>query len=236
MSNMNQAHDLTDLILGGELLATDPDVTDPQDFVKQVEARVATMTGHHALAVVSAPRDALPALGNDASRPLRMFFSTIDDPVVDQARDYLARLMPEHVQMPQPAVLMQMLRNAKLRVAFLETHESWNASQVAQFAGSTAKNSSALAGRWRSEGQVFAVDLDNELLYPAFQFDPATRKPKPVMSRLLAVFGERGASPWEVALWMTSPRSGLDGVPLEGLDTAADAVVEAAERTYRPVL
>lgn len=236
MSSMNNAQSLTEFILGGELLAADPDVEDPKDFLRQVEATVSALKGHHALALVAAPPATLPALSASAAKPLRMLMATVDDPVVDQAEDYLHRLMPRDVRLPEPAVLMQMLRNVNLRVTFLETHEAWNAAQVAQFAGSSAKNASALAGRWRSEGQVFAVDLDNDLLYPAFQFDPATRKPKPVIRRLLAIFAERQASPWEIALWLANGRQGLTDVPLALMDSAPDAVIAAAKRLYHPVL
>jgi hypothetical protein len=236
MRCMNQAHALTDLISGGELLAADPDVGDPEDFLKRAAASLATLKGHHALALVAAPPASLPDMPRSSGKSLRMFVSAVDDPVVDRAEEYLQRLMPDDVRLPAPAVLTQMLRNVRLRVAFLETHEAWTAGQVAQFAGSTAKNASALAGRWRAEKQVFAVDLENELLYPAFQFDPATRKPKPVIRRVLAVFAERQASPWEIALWFANNRRGGGDVPLAALDSAPEEVVAAAEGVYRPVL
>lgn len=233
---MNQPQDLTDLITTGEVLAVDPDVSDVRAFAQGIEARLSHLKAHSALAIVAAPRDSLPDLREGPSRPIRLFFSTLDDPVVDQARDYLARLMPPRVQLPQPAVLMQMYRNVELRLDFLQSHESWNAAQVAEFAGSSAKNASATAGRWRSDGLIFAVDHDNDLLYPAFQFDPRTRKPKPAIARLLSIFGAHDASSWEIALWLANPRPALDEPPVRLLDSDPGAVIQAAEATYRPVL
>ncbi len=36
--------------------------------------------------------------------------------------------------------------------------------------GSTARNTSALANRWRSEGKIFAVAVAGHGAFPAFQF------------------------------------------------------------------
>jgi hypothetical protein len=120
----------------------------------------------------------------------------------------------------------------QLRVRFLEEHEAWNASQVADFSGSSAKNKAATAARWRSEGLVFAVEHRGDLLYPAFQFDLDARRPKAAMQPLLAVFAAREASGWEIALWLTHRDRRLDAAPIGLLDDAPAAVVAAAEASY----
>lgn len=135
------------------------------------------------------------------------------------------------LDLPRPASVAQALRNADLRTAFLAEVGVLTAAEVAQLAGSKAKNSSALAGRWRSERRIFAVPWGGELLYPAFQF--ADGGPRPLIARVLQSFGER-PSDWEIALWFATPSPYLPGNarPLEWLgDTDALVAAVHAERT-----
>jgi len=130
------------------------------------------------------------------------------------------------LDLPRPAAVSQALRNAELRTAFISEIGGLTAAEVAELAGSRARNSSALAGRWRAERRIFAVPWGGELLYPAFQF--ADGAPRPVIGRVLEAFGER-PSGWEVALWFATPSSYLprDGRPIERL-ADPDALVAAA--------
>lgn len=134
------------------------------------------------------------------------------------------------LDLPRPASVSQALRNAELRTAFITEVGAMTAAEVAQLAGSKAKNSSALAGRWRSQRRIFAVPWGGEVLYPAFQF--ANGEPRPIIARVLQSFGER-PSGWEVALWFATPSQYLtrNGRPLERLDDP-DAL-EAAARAER---
>jgi hypothetical protein len=154
-------------------------------------------------------------------------------------RKFIARETPEHprfealveslrskLDLPRPAGVIQALRNAELRTAFVAEVGALTAAEVAQLAGSRAKNSSALAGRWRTERRIFAVPWGGDLLYPAFQF--AHGEPRPTIARVLQAFGQR-PSGWEVALWFATPSPYLphNARPLEWLDDP-DALVAAA--------
>jgi len=135
------------------------------------------------------------------------------------------------LDLPRPAGVAQALRNAELRTAFLAEVGALRAAEVAQLAGSKAKNSSALAGRWRSERRVFAVPWGGDLLYPAFQFQDG--EPRPIIAHVLRSFNG-GPSDWEVALWFATPSVYVPGNarPLDRLGDP-DALVAAAhaERT-----
>lgn len=135
------------------------------------------------------------------------------------------------LDLPRPASVAQALRNADLRTAFLAEVGALRSGEVAQLAGSKARNSSALAGRWRSERRIFAVPWGGELLYPAFQFSDG--EPRPLIARVLRSFGGR-PSDWEVALWFVTPSAHLprNTRPLEQLgDPDALAAAAHAERT-----
>jgi hypothetical protein len=110
---------------------------------------------------------------------------------------------------PTTGTANQAARNATARREFLAAYPTLTSAEVAQSAGSAAKNVAALAARWRKEGRIFAVPWDGELRYPAFQFDDAGT-PLPSVRSVLDVF--RGAgSDWQVALWFATPSPYLPG-------------------------
>ncbi|MEO5964321.1 MAG: hypothetical protein ABIR11_02555 [Candidatus Limnocylindrales bacterium] len=143
------------------------------------------------------------------------------------AFERLVESLRGRLDLPRPASVAQALRNADLRTAFLAEVGALTGAEVAQVAGSRAKNSSALASRWRSERRIFAVPWSGELLYPAFQF--ADGAPRPAVARILEAFGDP-PSGWEIALWFATPSAFLPGSrrPLELLDSDPDALVAAA--------
>lgn len=136
-----------------------------------------------------------------------------DDPHRFEA---LIETFRSRLDLPRPASVTQALRNADLRTAFLAEVGALTSAEVAQLAGSKAKNSSALAGRWRSARRIFAVPWGGETLYPAFQL--ADGEPRPIIARILQAFGER-PSGWEVALWFATPSAYLprNARPIEQL-------------------
>jgi hypothetical protein len=142
--------------------------------------------------------------------------------------DVVTRLVPEGV--PSPAWMLQARRNADSRTHFLAEFGGLDAEEVADFAQSTARNRRSTAYRWRDEGLIFAVGHAGKTIYPAFQFDPNTRRPKPVVARVLAELpdGLRHGG-WQLALWWDTPLDVLDWQrPVDVMSTEADAVVEAA--------
>jgi hypothetical protein len=105
--------------------------------------------------------------------------------------------------------------------------------QVARRVGSTARNSSATPTRWARAGKVFTVETADKRLYPAFQFDPATGRPLPVIEDVLAILGP--ATGTTAALWFTAPNAYLeDARPVDRLADNPAAVVDAATRFKTP--
>jgi hypothetical protein len=140
-------------------------------------------------------------------------------------------LMPRFRDLPGQAAVLQARRNAEARRELLESYGAVTSGGVAELAGSKAKNRAALANRWRSEGRVFAVPVDDELVYPLFQFSGEGR-PLPVVAETLAALDRSGdLTDWQRALWFTSANGWLAGRrPVELLERDPDAVVEAARR------
>lgn len=134
-----------------------------------------------------------------------------------------------------PEAIEQARRNARARKDFLRQYEVLDADDVHVLYGSRAKNKSALAARWRSEGKVFAMEEAGRLVYPAFQFDPQGR-PRPIIADVLAALGTR-VGPWQVALWFVSPSGWLDGArPIDRLDDDGESVLDAARDIAEPVI
>jgi hypothetical protein len=142
--------------------------------------------------------------------------------------DVVTRLVPDHV--PSPAWMLQARRNADSRVRFLAEFGGLDAEDVADFAQSTARNRRATAYRWRDDGLIFGVGHAGKTVYPAFQFDPDTHRPKPVVGGVLAQLppGLRHGG-WQLALWWDTPLDVLDWQrPVDVMDTDADAAINAA--------
>ena len=145
----------------------------------------------------------------------------------------LAEAMTPDVDIPKPAVVLQARRNAEARAAMLEEFGALTAAEVADLAGSEAKNTSALAGRWRREGRLVAVEHHGTVYYPGFQFD-STGKPRPEIAEVLRYLSSPDVTPWQQALWFTSANGWLGGRrPVDLLDDQGNAVVAAAEAALR---
>jgi hypothetical protein len=145
--------------------------------------------------------------------------------------DLIERLMPERLEVPTPAVVLQARRNAEARAALLGEFGALRSAEVAELAGSRAANRAALGNRWRAEKRVIAVPVGDELLYPGFQFTPEGR-PKPTVGAALAILrSEPGVSDWQAALWFVGANGWLGGRrPVDLLDDDPGAVEAAARR------
>lgn len=217
MSNRRPLTELTSKTTGDKFLALVNRLEEERDPVGQTAYKI-TAGSRHLIA------RRIRTKGRD------VVHQTVEDD--DRLRfDALIETFRSKLDLPRPASVAQALRNADLRTAFLAEVGALTAAEVAQLAGSKAKNSSALASRWRSERRIFAVPWGGELLYPAFQF--ADGEPRPLIARVLQSFGER-PSDWEIALWFATPSAYLprNARPLEQLGDP-DALVAAvhAERT-----
>jgi hypothetical protein len=137
------------------------------------------------------------------------------------------------IQLPTPAVLLQARRNAGARSELLSEFGALTAAEVAELAGSEARNTSALAGRWRREGRLLAVEHHGTAYYPAFQFD-SDGKPRPIVQEVLEHLSVPDTTAWQQALWFTTANGWLDGQrPVDVLDEHPDAVAAAAREVLR---
>jgi hypothetical protein len=78
-------------------------------------------------------------------------------------------LLPPEV--PSPAGVWHAQRTAEARLELVSEHGAWTAAELAQRAGSTSANRSALASSWRAAGRIVAVEWNGRVVFPAFQFD-----------------------------------------------------------------
>lgn len=176
--------------------------------------------------VISAPRSMLSAIEQVAEQIAweRDQAERLLDALVD---DDLARVLN------QPRVL-QLHRQAELRAEFLRRFEPLTSAEVAGLSGSNARNTSALANRWKSEGKIFAVSTGRADRFPAFQFGD-DGKPLAVIADVIRAFD--GESGWTLALWFVAPSGWLNGLaPVDVLRNDPAAVAEAARRSAEPLI
>ena len=154
-------------------------------------------------------------------------------PPVADSIEKLTRVMTPDVTLPSPPIVLQARRNAQARIELLAEFGGLTAAEVAQLSGSEAKNRSALAGRWRREGRLLAVEHHGTTLYPGFQFT-TEGQPRPVVATVLRVMAGAKLPPWQQALWFTTASGWLDGKrPVDLLDDDTQAIVDAASQTLR---
>lgn len=127
----------------------------------------------------------------------------------------------------------QIERNALERQQFASEYPLWDAGHVARFMRSAGAHRAALANKLKARGKIFSVRIppDNRDYYPAFQFDPDTRKPWPAIAEVLRLLAGKRRG-WELAFWFVTENGWLEGDarPVELLATDPEAIVEAARR------
>jgi hypothetical protein len=135
-------------------------------------------------------------------------------------------MLPESV--PSPAEAWHAQQSAQARSELLKEFGALTAEQVADQAGSTASNRSALASRWHSERRIIGVPWHGHTLYPAFQFRDG--RPNPIVQRAGTILRNRGLRGWPLALWFTTPSGWLwDRRPVDLLDEDPERVLAAAD-------
>ena len=145
----------------------------------------------------------------------------------------LAKAMTPDIAVPSPPVVLQARRNAEARTRLLTEFGALTAAQVAELAGSEARNTSALAGRWRREGRILALDHHGTTYYPSFQFD-AEGKPRAVVADVLQWLSRPDMTSWQQTLWFTTANGWLDGRrPVDLLDDQPQTVIAAATEALR---
>jgi len=129
-------------------------------------------------------------------------------------------------------VSAQVRRNADSRARFISERPHLSAADVASLA-TGEEDSVGAARRWQDDGEIFGVELEDEILYPAFQF--VRGRPSPHLQEAIQTFRAHGASDWELALWFDSPNPWLRSAPIDALDEHPGQVVAAARRAFEVV-
>jgi len=123
--------------------------------------------------------------------------------------------------------------NAAAQVRFMNNFLTYSAEEVTKNAGSSAKNVSQTASRWKSQGKIFSVLFQGRERFPGFQFKDG--RPLPVIAEILATLPE-SMSPWERAFWFVSTNGWLDGASPRDCLKMPERVVGAARREREAIV
>lgn len=128
------------------------------------------------------------------------------------------------------SLAFHLLHNARLRNDFMREVGALTSREIAELGQSKVRDGAAHAHGAESENKIFAMEFQGELRYPAFQFDVHSGKPKPVIEQVLAIVKGQWTG-WQLALWFVTPSGYLDDkTPLDKLDAAPEAVLEALRK------
>ncbi len=170
-----------------------------------------------------------------------------DDPAILAAvRDLIATMQTEAQQdeaiiqtlmatgeVPHTDHLELLRRNAKMREDFLREVPLLKSGDIAQLTGSTARNASAKANRWKSQRRIFSVNVKGVDYFPAFQFTEHG-EPLEVMHEILELF--KDFREWTIPLWFFGNNGWLpdEMPPWELIQRDPAAVLDAARREVEP--
>ncbi|KAA3650454.1 MAG: hypothetical protein DWQ11_16915 [Proteobacteria bacterium] len=144
----------------------------------------------------------------------------------------LSRLIDQQVQellVERPELMAHRDTNAQIRRDFLLMHDTWTATEVADWAGSTSPNRHAIASNWKAKGQIFSVRVDQVVRYPVFQFDMGRQKPYPEMKKIISALSPTYRE-WSLAIWFVTKNPWLERkAPLDLWPQQRKAVLAAAQ-------
>jgi hypothetical protein len=149
------------------------------------------------------------------------------------AASLIEAMLPRE-EVPSPTAVLQARRNAEARNQLLREFGGLTSGEVAEHAGSRAKNRAALANRWKQEGRIFSVPHQGAEIFPGLQFDEHGQ-PREKVREVVAALS--AWSPWELALWFIAANGWLDGRrPVDLLGTDSEAVVRAARHAAAGII
>jgi hypothetical protein len=118
------------------------------------------------------------------------------------------------------------------RKDFMSEYECWTSTEVAKQSTSTAKNVSAIASRWVSEGKIFSVRFEGKTWFPRFQFQNGS--PIPVVGNVIKILSKRSTG-WELAFFFTNPNAYLAGrKPVEILRSDPERLKSVVQAFVNP--
>jgi hypothetical protein len=228
LTDVTSDFDLTTELEPGSIIVIEVKAVNPREQLA-LESTVATfvegLNRHHQLP--SGDRVVVAALTPDVASQVTQFARLAVHHKLMTERLVSAMFTRNTVS---PAAAQQARRNAEARQELIDEFGLFDSDQLAEMAGSKAKNRSATASRWLAERRVFAVEHLGHRYFPAFQFGVDSR-PRPIVRRILEVFEPHGLDGWEIALWFTTASGWLgDQRPVDRLSAMPDDVVMSAER------
>lgn len=181
----------------------------------------------------------------------------VDDPatraVLIRMSEIVSRMMPDKLRERQEERIETMmtamldfdpldtaesridLRNAEMRLEFLQEFPAIEAQTVHKLAGHAGTNASQTAASWRKARKILGLPFGGKIIYPRFQFD-ADGQPYPLMRNVLKALPD-DMTPWQVAFWIVSPNARLDtATPIDAIRRGDGLVIAAAERERHEVV
>lgn len=240
MSDVSERQKASDLIIDEEVgTLTVSGEIDPKDRAQLDRAIDAAKAASGNVVIVigtAASSRARQAAEEAVDRPLRELANAVARVMNQrQAMENLIEQLSPAVAVPSRAAVLQARRNAFARTELLEEFGAVSASDVADLAGSSAANRSALAARWRKEGRIFGVSHHGATLFPLFQFDEEGR-PLAVVRDVIEQFRPAAMSDWEIALWFVTRTGWLDDRrPVDLLASEPDLLRQAAANEVVPI-
>lgn len=151
-----------------------------------------------------------------------------------RSRSSSGRRHTKHVFLARKAAAKTPLDGKTLswRQTFIQNIRCLTAQEVAKEGGHDAKNTSATASRWISDGRIFSVTYGGRRLYPEFQFRHG--RPRPVIAEVLRALPEDPTG-WDYAYFFSAANAYLDQKrPMDELDNDPEKILRLAQRFAHP--
>lgn len=181
--------------------------------------------------VISEVHDLIAVLRDEPTELVIVYLSrarrAIELLAAERRRDegLLEALAPQ--ELPTPARLLQLRRNAAARNRLIEEFGLYTTAELAELRQADTENPSSVPARWLRDLRIFAVPPIGDRRFPGFQFD-ASGRPIPIVRDVIQALALTLGG-WELALWFTGPNSTLDGGrPVDLLATHPPDVLAAA--------
>lgn len=107
-------------------------------------------------------------------------------------------------------------------------HPHYEAADIADALGSRDKNRRSMANKLRERGVIVGYRVAGRYLYPAFQFDTAAARVRPIVAETNRKLDAKH-DPWAVASWWLTPSAWLadDASPADLAATGHDDTIRA---------
>lgn len=197
----------------------------------QVSKSLSVLPADHQLillALTDRSREQAELMSEAASRILK----ALDKTLLESSDAALEHFVQASVmrQPVTPAQMKEAIMKMQAKNHVLNSGDWVTPGQIAQIAGLSTANPSAQPNKWKREGQIFAINHNNNDYFPLFGLDPENGyRPVKTMRAVLDAFGN-SKSAWGLAYWFAGVNGFLGGKrPQDILSVDPERVVAAAE-------